>query len=140
MAVVLQVVAHGLCFAAGGADLAGDDADHIGGHAQLLEYREGVVDASWDVESVFVDQFVVVQPEFGHDHLRGKALTVEIGHLQLALWCGTQQQYDGAGFAQLMFQHQVTAHLRHEQEADEQEGGENACSYEVFFTGQLSEL
>ena len=56
MAVVLEVVAHGLCFAAGGADLAGDDADHVGRHPQLFEYREGVVDAAGDLKKVLIRQ------------------------------------------------------------------------------------
>ena len=50
-----------------------------------------------------------------------------------------QQQHDGPGFAQLVFEHQVTVHLRHEQEAGEQQGGEDTYSYELLFTGQWSE-
>ncbi len=84
-----------------------------------MEDGEAVVDAAGGGEAMRFDQLVVVHPELCHDDDWCEPLVVDVCYLQLPLGCIAQQQYDGIGFAQLVFEHQVTAHLRHEQETDE---------------------
>ncbi len=139
MGGLLEEGGDGHGFAAGGADVAGNDADGFGWDAELMQDGEAVVDAAGHVQAVGFDQFVVVYPELRHDDDWCEVLVVDICHLQLPFGRIAQQHHDSIGRLQGFLMHQPVP-AAPEEEEQEQQGGEGSQGYEKFFAGQLSEL
>ena len=69
-----EILADGDGFAAGGADVAGEDGDEAFGDAEVFQRGDGVCDSMWQVELKRVEQAGVVGAEVHEKNVIGQAV------------------------------------------------------------------